>query len=160
MKATSSEGPLFPRRNPTICDRGRPSKGKGVTVPGTRQPRQAELFTKRLRTLLRRSKDATLGFTTRLAINSKLRGIGEMTELSIDTKKKRVRVRLELVGEAEPIEVEITKYNLKNKDSGARLTIEEATASREWLAVALREFVVGRTIDIPAKAGALLKLLT
>jgi hypothetical protein len=83
-----------------------------------------------------------------------------MTELSIDTKKKRVRVRLELVGEAEPIEVEITKYSLKNKDSGARLTIEEATASREWLAVALREFVVGRTIDIPAKAGTLLKLLT
>ena len=83
-----------------------------------------------------------------------------MTELSIDTKKRRVRVRLELLGEAEPIEVEITKYNLKNKDSGARLTIEEATASREWLAVALRQFVVGRTIDIPAKAGALLELLT
>ena len=83
-----------------------------------------------------------------------------MTELSIDTKKRRVRVRLELVGEAEPIEVEITKYNLKNKDSGARLTIEEATASREWLAVALREFVVGQSINLPAKAGALLKLLT
>ena len=82
-----------------------------------------------------------------------------MTELSIDTKKRRVRVRLELLGEAEPIEVEITKYNLKNKDSRAQLTIEEATASREWLAVALREFVVGRTIDIPAKAGVLLKLL-
>ena len=83
-----------------------------------------------------------------------------MTELSIDTKKRRVRVHLELVGEAEPIEVEITKYNLKNKESGARLTIEEATASREWLAVALREFVVGRTIELPAKAVALLKLLT
>jgi len=113
-----------------------------------------------VRTFLRRSKDATLAFTARLASNSWLKGIGEMTELSIDTKKRRVRVRLELLGEAEPIEVEITKYNLKNKDSGARLTIEEATASREWLAVALREFVVGRTIDIPAKAGALLKLLT
>ena len=83
-----------------------------------------------------------------------------MTELSIDTKKRRIRVRLELLGEAEPIEVEITKYNLKNKDSGARLTIEEATASREWLAVALREFVVGQNINLPAKAGALLKLLT
>ncbi len=83
-----------------------------------------------------------------------------MTELSIDTKKRRVRVRLELLGEAEPIEVEITKYSLKNKESAARLTIEEATASREWLNVALREFVVGRTIDIPAKAGTLLKLLT
>ena len=83
-----------------------------------------------------------------------------MTELSIDTKKRRVRVRLELLGEAEPIEVEITKYSLKNKESAARLTIEEATASREWLAVALREFVVGRTIDLPAKAGTLLKSLT
>jgi len=83
-----------------------------------------------------------------------------MTELSIDTKKRRIRVRLELLGEAEPIEVEITKYNLKDKNSGALLTIEEATASREWLAVALREFVVGQGINLPAKAGALLKLLT
>lgn len=83
-----------------------------------------------------------------------------MTELSIDTKKRRLRVRLELLGEAEPIEVEITKYTLKNKDSGTRLTIEEATASREWLSVALREFVVGQSINLPAKAGALLKLLT
>ncbi len=113
-----------------------------------------------MRAFLRRSKEATLAFTARVAVNSKLKGIGEMTELSIDTKKRRVRVRLELVGEAEPIEVEITKYNLKNEESGARLTIEEATASREWLAVALREFVVGRTIKIPPKAGALLKLLT
>lgn len=113
-----------------------------------------------VRAFLRRSKDATLAFTARVAVNSKLKGIGEMTELSIDTKKRRVRVRLELVGEAEPIELEITKYNLENKESGARLTIEEVTASREWLNVALREFVVGRTIEIPAKAAALLKLLT
>jgi hypothetical protein len=113
-----------------------------------------------VRAFLRRSKDATLAFTARIAINRKLKGIGEMTELSIDTQKRSVRLRLELVGEAEPIEVEITKYNLENKDSGARLTIEEATASREWMAVVLREFVVGRTIEIPAKAAALLKLLT
>jgi len=113
-----------------------------------------------VRTFLRRSKDATLAFTTRVASNNWLKGIGEMTELSIDTKRRHVRVRLELRGEAEPIEVEITKYSLDNEDSPARLTIEEATASREWLAVALREFVVGRTIDIPPKAGALLKLLT
>src|SRR5204863_158444 len=58
-----------------------------------------------VRAFLRRSKDATLAFTARIAINSKLKGIGEMTELSIDTKTRRVRVRLELVGEAEPIDI-------------------------------------------------------
>ena len=101
-----------------------------------------------------------MAFTTRVAINAKLRSIGEMTELSIDTKTKRIRVRLELVGEKEPIEVEILRYSLKKKGDTTYITVEEATASREWLTVALREFLVGQDMAIPAKAGAVLKLLT
>jgi hypothetical protein len=93
-------------------------------------------------------------------INSKLRGIGEMTELSIDTKKKRVRVRLELVGEKEPIDVEIIRYSLKVKGQSTHMTIEEATSSRQWLTVALREFIVGQDLAVPAKAVAFLQLLT
>jgi len=83
-----------------------------------------------------------------------------MTELSIDTKKKRVRVRLELVGEKEPIDVEIIRYSLKVKDESTRITIEEATSSRQWLTVALREFIVGQDLAVPAKAAVLLQLLT
>jgi hypothetical protein len=101
-----------------------------------------------------------LAFTTRVAINTKLRSIGEMTELSIDTKKKRIRVRVELLGEKEPIDVEILRYSLKEKGETTYITIEDATSSREWLTVALREFVVGQDLAIPAKAGAVLKLLT
>jgi hypothetical protein len=100
-----------------------------------------------------------LGFTARVAINTKLRAIGEMTELSIDTKNKRVRVRLELVGEKEPIDVEILRYSLKDKDERTYITIEEVTSSREWLTAALREFIVGQDLAIPAKAGAVLRLL-
>ncbi len=83
-----------------------------------------------------------------------------MTELSIDTKKKTVRLRLDLLGEAEPIEVQVTKYSLRSKGEEAKLVVEEVTASREWLAVALREFVVGQAFSVPAKAGVVLKLLT
>jgi hypothetical protein len=82
-----------------------------------------------------------------------------VTELSIDTKKKKVRVRLELVGEAQPIDIEVMRYKLKTSGEQAYLTIEEATASREWLSVALGEFVIGRSLPIPNQAGALLKLL-
>lgn len=116
--------------------------------------------TNRLRHVLHRSKDATLAFTARVAINTKLRSIGEMTELSIDTKNKRVRLRLELLGEQEPIDVDILRYSLKEKGETTYITIEEATSSRKWVTVALREFVVGQDLAIPAKAGALLKLLT
>ena len=83
-----------------------------------------------------------------------------MTELSIDTKKKLIRVRLELLGENEPIDVEILRYSLKEKGETTCITIEEVTSSREWLTVALREFVVGQDVPVPAKAGAVLKLLT
>jgi len=83
-----------------------------------------------------------------------------MTEFSIDTKNKAIRVKLELLGEVEPIEVQITKYSLTQKGEEATVVVEEATASREWLAVALREFVVGQSFPIPAKAGVVLKLLT
>ncbi len=83
-----------------------------------------------------------------------------MTELSIDTKTKRVRVRLELLGEKEPIDVEVLRYSLKEKGDTTYITIEEAISSREWLTVALREFIIGQDLAIPAKAGAILKLLT
>ena len=69
-----------------------------------------------------------------------------MTELSIDTKNKRVCVRLELLGEKELIDVEILRYSLKEKGETTYITIEEVTSSREWLTVALREFVVGQDL--------------
>jgi hypothetical protein len=112
-----------------------------------------------LRDVLHHSKDAAVAFTARIAINIKLRLIGQMTELSIDTQNKRVRVRLELLGENEPIDVEILRYCLKEKGETTYITIEEVTSSREWLTVALREFVVGQDLALPAKAGAALKLL-
>ena len=108
---------------------------------------------------LRRSKDASVGFAGRFAINRKLRGIGDMTELAIDTKNKSVRVRLELIGESAPIEIEIARYRLNHTPAGSFLIVEDATASREWLDVALREFVIGQSFPIPEKAEALLKLL-
>ena len=82
-----------------------------------------------------------------------------MTEFTIDTKKKKIHLRLELLGEPEPIEIEITRYNLKAKGDQAQLTIKEAKASREWLSVTMRELVVGRSFTVPAAAGAVLKVL-
>ena len=82
-----------------------------------------------------------------------------MTELAIDTENKRIRLRLDLIGESEPVEIDVTRYRLHTTDSGAHLTIESATASRQWLNIALQQFVIGQTFPVPPKAEALLKLL-
>ena len=83
-----------------------------------------------------------------------------MPELSIDTKKRALHGRLDLRGEAAPIEIHVNKYDLKRSGTAMTITIVEATASREWLAEALREFVIGRRFKLPARASAMLRLLT
>ncbi|PYI71463.1 MAG: hypothetical protein DMF08_08435 [Verrucomicrobia bacterium] len=55
------------------------------------------------------------GFDRAGGDQQKLRSIGEMTELSIDTKNKRICLRLELLGETEPVDVDILRYSLKRE---------------------------------------------
>jgi hypothetical protein len=125
----------------------------------TLNPSRFRISNSGVRGFFQRSRDATVGFGAKVAINSKLKGIGEVTELAIDTKNKRVRIRLELIGENEPVEIDVTRYRLHTTDRGAQLTIEGATASREWLNLVLQQFVIGQTFPVPAKAEVLLKLL-
>jgi hypothetical protein len=110
--------------------------------------------------LLRSSKDAALALGVRTLFNTRFSRIGHMTELTVDTKKRTVNLRLNLAGEDEPIEIHVKKYSLGGGSHHATLTVLDATASREWLTEVLREFVVGQSFTIPAKAGAVLKLLT
>jgi hypothetical protein len=112
-----------------------------------------------VRNLFQRSKDATIGFAARSAINSRLRGIGQVIELSIDTTRKTIRARLELLGESEPIDVDITSYRLRTNDRGTEVIIENATTSREWMNVALQQFVIGKSFPVPPKAEGMLKML-
>ena len=83
-----------------------------------------------------------------------------MTELSLDTKNRTVRVRLELLGETEPVEIQVTKYALEQHGDQTIMTVLGATASRQWLTEVLRQFVVGQSFTLPARAAALLNVLT
>lgn len=112
-----------------------------------------------VRNLLRSSKDTALGFAARTFFNTKLHGIGEMTELSIDTKKRSIHVRLDLEGEAEPIEINVNKYDLTRRGARTAITVLDASTSRKWLTEVLRQFVIGNSFVIPPKAGVVLKLL-
>jgi hypothetical protein len=119
----------------------------------------ASTVTGTVRTLLRGSKDTALGVAARSFVNTRLRGIGEVTDLAIDTEQRLVQCRLHLAGEAKPISVEIGKYSLKASGDRVTMKIVEASTSREWLTAALQTFVVARIFRIPHAAAAALKLL-
>ena len=94
----------------------------------------------------------------RTVVNAKLRGIGELTELSIDTAEQKARAKLVLLGERRPVEIRIEKYRADWKRNVVALTVLDATASRVWFEAALRTFVVGRRFR--TRSNSLLKVLT
>jgi len=148
-----------PNRGRLCVAKSRVARARSVAAHENHKPAGAPV-TKGLRDVLHRSKDATFGFHDAVAINTKLRSMGQMTEISIDTKNKRVRRPPRTAGGKGTDRCRGFALQFERKRRDDLLTIEEATASREWLTVALREFVVGQDLALPAKAGAVLKFLT
>jgi hypothetical protein len=96
--------------------------------------------------------------TLRHLVNGRL-AFGEVTELSVDTRARRVHARLTLRGEAEPIDVAVRRYEVERAGDDSFLTIADAVASRAWLTVVLRQFVVNRRFFLPRNAAAVLRFV-
>ena len=109
---------------------------------------------------MRGSKDTVLAFGVRTLVNSRLGAIGKVTELSLDTADRRARLRVALRGEGGAIDVADLRYDIHRADGSDWLTLVDATASREWLTAALKQFVVGRPFHISPNGARVLRLLT
>jgi len=108
---------------------------------------------------LRGSKDAMIAAGVRSFFNSKYGRFGQISDVSVDTSKREIRVRLELIGESTPIEIQVTNYSIQQQDTRTTLMIGDAIASREWITELLRELVIGRTFVLPERAAGMVKLL-
>ena len=108
---------------------------------------------------LRGSKDAMIAAGVRSVFNSKYGRFGQISDVSVDTSKREIRVRLELIGESTPIEIQVTNYSMQQQDTRTTLTIGDAIASREWITELLRELVIGRTFVLPERAAGMVKFL-
>ena len=108
---------------------------------------------------LRGPKDAAIALAVKSFFNAKYSRIGRMSDVSVDTARREVRVRLELAGESTPVDIHVMNYSVEQQGERGTVTIGDATASREWMSELLRQLVIGRTFDIPERAAAIVKLL-
>jgi hypothetical protein len=109
--------------------------------------------------VLRGPKDAAIALAAKNLFNARYSRIGRMSDMSVDTAKREVRVRLELAGESVPIDIHVTDYRVELQSDAATVTIVDATASREWMTETLRQLVLGRPFVLSERAAALVKLL-
>ena len=98
--------------------------------------------------MLHHFKDAAFSFAARSALNLKLHGIGELTDLKVDTKTNSLWLEMKLVGEPHPVDIHVRKYRVHSEPE-PQVVIEEVVASRDWVTGALGKFIVDRPFAIP-----------
>jgi hypothetical protein len=101
-------------------------------------------------------KEAALESAVKAFINREIEKFGVITELAIDTRRKTMRAELDLKGETSRILITVGGYDLSEKDGEIRIAFQNVTASREWIAAALNQYVVSRTFQLPNAARILL----
>ena len=89
-------------------------------------------------------------------VNREIEGCGVVTDLALDTEAKTIHVEVDLKGETAKVVVEVLDYEMVTKGETIFMEIKKISASREWIAAALKKFAVGRPIELPSAARVLL----
>jgi hypothetical protein len=90
---------------------------------------------------------------------SVLKPYGALKELKLDTKQRTINAELELKGEAEPVRIQISEYELIDEDDAAYLVLKGITTSREWLTTLARDFAEDRRLKLPEAMRSYLPML-
>ena len=94
-------------------------------------------------------KDKAFQVSGKAYLNQKISSFGTVTHLSIDTKSKSLQIEVQLKGEVAPIRLNVGRYALTRENQRALVSVEQVSASREWITLALTQYLVGRPFEIP-----------
>jgi len=85
--------------------------------------------------------------------------VTRMVDLSIDPEKKTVRFSVELKGEEGPIDVEVQKYELENREGKLFLIIHEISISKEWMNVLAAQVIKGNAFELGEGSKRLVEIM-
>lgn len=101
-------------------------------------------------------KEGAIEVAAKAYLNRKIGNFGSVTRLEIDPRAGTVSVEVQLKGEVSPIAVNVGSYTLVQKGDAQYITLRDVRASREWIGLAVEEYVAGREFKIPEAVAKLL----
>lgn len=102
------------------------------------------------------AKDAMTSTAAKAYVNSVIERYGRVEELRIDSRRNRVEMVCQLIGETSPIGVTIESYRLEEEADKKYLLVTDSSATRPWLQAVMRDHLHGRRIAVPSWATAAL----
>jgi hypothetical protein len=85
-------------------------------------------------------KDSLLSKILKIILPRFISDFGKVSNLSIDTNSKSIYLTLKLVGESEPVTINISRYEFIQRDGQDYLIIREFSTSKSWLDIAVKKY--------------------
>jgi hypothetical protein len=104
-------------------------------------------------------KDRALGKAVRTAINIQIKKYGKMLKFNLDSKNKSITLEVMLEGEKEALHIDISCYELTEKEGRYFLKIYGVKTSRAWINTFAEAYLEGKAFEIPAEYARLLKVV-
>ncbi len=101
--------------------------------------------------ILHKSKDVALSTTLKTVINNKLKKFGTVSYLKLNTKDKKIELKLGLKGELESLQVTVHRYEIKEIEEKYYLVAYDIETSREWINLVANEYLYNEKFEIPQK---------
>ena len=104
-----------------------------------------------------KAKDRVLEKMALKYLNTRLlEPYGQATCLRIDSAEKSIQIEVELKGETEPVQIELSNYEVHKDGTRYFAMVKEIRTSREWLTALARDRLCNSRFELPAQVARLL----
>ena len=147
--ATRCGGGVYPLRTPSGRRGSRGRCGPNFELPG----RSYGIFPP---PMFGAAKDLMTSKAARAYANNFIQRYGSVDDLTIDSKRNRIKVTVRLNGEVSPVGVTIEKYRVEEEGGKKYFQVLDSSCTLPWLQAVMRDHLHGRRVELPPWAAAAL----
>lgn len=94
-------------------------------------------------------KDSLTSRAARKFLAAKFARYGNLDDVRIDSRARRITLDLTLLGETAPTRIVVDNYLLTKVDGETHLTLTQCRCERPWLQHVLEDWVDGKSFPVP-----------
>lgn len=102
------------------------------------------------------AKDMMTSKAAKAYANNFIQRYGAVQDLTIDSKRHRIELTVQLNGEVSPVGVTIEKYRIDDEGGKKFFQVLDSSCTRPWLQAVMRDHLHGRRVELPPWAATAL----
>ena len=119
----------------------------------------ADVFKSQAKNVLQAGKDTTHSAVFKTAMNAFIKNYGKVVSFKIDSKDKSLVFEVMLIGELQPVRIEIEKYDFITEGEITYAIVHRLKANRYWMDAMMEFALLGKKIPLPKEMTKPIQLI-